>query len=72
MRLRLCLSDPASFAFLAEQYRAQAVMCRQMALATVNPFKEGCLEFAIREHTGAVFSSPGPQCTNCDSVVVYQ
>jgi hypothetical protein len=45
MKLRLCLSDAASFAFLAEQYRAQAAMCRQLAVATVNPFKEGWLEF---------------------------
>ena len=25
---------------------------------------------AIREHTGAVSSLPGPQCPNCDSVIV--
>ena len=46
MRMRLCLSDAASFAVLAEHYRSQAQMCRQMALVTVNPFKEGWLEFA--------------------------
>jgi hypothetical protein len=39
----LRLSDPASLAFLAEVYRTQAVMCRQMALMTVSPFKEGWL-----------------------------
>jgi hypothetical protein len=44
--MRLCLSDAASFAALAEHYRSQAQMCRQMALATVNPFKEGWLQFA--------------------------
>jgi hypothetical protein len=46
MRLRLSLSDAASFAVLAEHYRSQAQMCRQMALATINPFKEGWLQFA--------------------------
>ena len=46
MTLRLCLSDAASFAVLAEHYRSQAQMCRQMALATVTPFKEGWLAFA--------------------------
>ena len=46
MRLRLCLSDAASFAVLAEHYRSQAQMCRQMALVTVNPLKGGWLEFA--------------------------
>ena len=46
MRLRLCLSDAASFAVLAEHYRSQAQMCRQMALVTANPFKKGWLEFA--------------------------
>jgi hypothetical protein len=46
MRLRWCLSDAASFAVLAEQYRAQALWCRQMASVTVNPFKKGWLEFA--------------------------
>jgi hypothetical protein len=46
MRLRLCLSDAASFAALAEHYRSQAQTCRQMALATVNPFNEGWLAFA--------------------------
>ena len=47
MRLRLCLSDAASFTALAEHYRSQAQMCRQMALVTVNPFQEGWLEFAV-------------------------
>jgi hypothetical protein len=47
MRLRLCLSNAASFAALAEHYRSQAQMCRQMALATINPFKEGWLEFVL-------------------------
>ena len=46
MRLRLCLSDAASFAALTELYRSQAQMCRQMASVTVNPYKEGWLEFA--------------------------
>jgi hypothetical protein len=46
MRMRLCLSDAASFAVLAEHYRSQAQMCRQMALVPVKPFKEGWLEFA--------------------------
>jgi hypothetical protein len=50
MRLRLCLSNAASFAVLAEHYRSQAQMCRQMALVPVNPSKEGWLEFA-REWT---------------------
>jgi len=44
--MRLRLSDAASFEFLAEQYRAQAEMCRQMAMVTVSPFKEGWQEFA--------------------------
>jgi hypothetical protein len=44
--MRLRLSDAASFAFLAEQYRTHAVMCRQMASMTVGPIKEGWLEFA--------------------------
>ena len=46
MRLRWCLSDAASFAVLAEHYRAQARMCQQMASATVNPYKKGWLQFA--------------------------
>jgi len=41
MTLRLRLSDAASFAVLAEHYRSQAQICRQMASATVNPFKTG-------------------------------
>jgi len=44
--MRLRLSDAATFTFLAEQYRTHAVMCRQMALVTVGPIKEGWLEFA--------------------------
>jgi len=46
MGLRLCLSDAASFTVLAEHYRSQAQMCHRMALVTVNPFKDGWLEFA--------------------------
>ena len=44
--MRLRLSDVATFAFLAEQYRTHAAMCRQMALVTVGPIKEAWLEFA--------------------------
>ena len=44
--MRLRLSDAATFAFLAEQYRTHAVMCRQMALMTAGPIKMGWLEFA--------------------------
>jgi hypothetical protein len=44
--MRLSLSDAASFAWLAEHYRSQAVMCRQMAFVTSGPIKEGWLEFA--------------------------
>jgi hypothetical protein len=40
------LSEPVSLAFLAEVYRTQAVMCRQMTLMTVSPFKEGWLALA--------------------------
>jgi hypothetical protein len=39
-------SDPASLGFLAEFYRTQAVIGRQMALMTVSPFKEGWLGLA--------------------------
>jgi hypothetical protein len=42
----LRFSDAASLAFLAELYYTQAVMCRQMALITVSPFKEGWLGLA--------------------------
>ena len=42
----LRFSDAASLAFLAEVYRMQAVMCRQMTLMTVSPFKEGWLALA--------------------------
>ena len=42
----LRFSEPASLAFLAEVYRAQAVTCRQMTLMTVGPFKEGWLALA--------------------------
>jgi hypothetical protein len=44
--MRLRLSDAASFAVLAEHYRTQAEVCRQTALMTVSPFKEGWLELA--------------------------
>jgi hypothetical protein len=44
--MRLRFSDAASFAWLAEHYRYQAVMCRQMASTTAGPVKEGWLEFA--------------------------
>jgi hypothetical protein len=44
--MRLRLSDASSFAWLAEHYRYQAVMCRQMALMTAGPLQEGWLEFA--------------------------
>jgi len=44
--MRLRLSDAVSFAFLADQYRTHAETCRQMALITVSPLKEGWLEFA--------------------------
>ena len=40
------MSDVATFAFLAEQYRTHAAVCRQMASVTVGPIKEGSLEFA--------------------------
>jgi hypothetical protein len=53
----LRLSDATTSAVLAEHYRAQAEMCRQMARMTVSPFKEGWLEFAaewtkLREQKG--------------------
>ena len=44
--MRLRLSDAASFAWLAEHYRSQAMMCRQMALITAGPVQESWLEFA--------------------------
>jgi len=44
--MRVRLSDAASFAVLAEHYRAQAEVCQQMAWMTVSPFKEGWLELA--------------------------
>jgi hypothetical protein len=44
--MRLRLSDAASLAWLAEHYRYQAVICRQMALMTAGPVKKGWLEFA--------------------------
>jgi hypothetical protein len=44
--MRLRLSDAATFAVLAEHYRTQAEVCRQTALMTVSPFKEGWLELA--------------------------
>jgi hypothetical protein len=44
--MRLRLSDACTFAALAEHYRTQAATCRQTALMTASPFKEGWLEFA--------------------------
>ena len=44
--MRLRLSDAATFSLLAEHYRAQAEICRQMASVTVGPLKESWLEFA--------------------------
>ena len=45
--MRLRFSDAASFAWLAEHYRYQAEMCRQMASTTAGRhIKEGWLEFA--------------------------
>jgi hypothetical protein len=44
--MRLRLSDAATSAVLAEHYRTQAEVCRQMALMTVKPFKEGWLDLA--------------------------
>jgi hypothetical protein len=44
--MRLRLSDAATYAVLAEHYRAQADVCRQTALMAVSPFKEGWLELA--------------------------
>jgi hypothetical protein len=44
--MRLRLSDAATSAVLAEHYRTQAEVCRQMALMTVKPFKEVWLELA--------------------------
>jgi cytochrome c551/c552 len=42
--MRLRLSDAATFAVLAEHYRAAT--CHQMARVTVSPFKEGWVELA--------------------------
>ena len=42
----LRLSDAATSAVLAEHYRAQAEVCRQMAGMTVNPIKQGWLDLA--------------------------
>jgi hypothetical protein len=44
--MRLRLSDASTSAVLAEHYRTQAEVCRQMARTTVSPFKEGWLELA--------------------------
>ena len=44
--MRLCLSDVAAFAFLANNYHTQAEMCLQMARVTVSPVKDGWLELA--------------------------
>jgi hypothetical protein len=44
--MRLRLSDAASFSFLSEHHRAQAEICRQMALVTTGPLKESWLDFA--------------------------
>jgi hypothetical protein len=44
--MRLRLSDAAPIALLAEHYRTQAEVCRQMARITVSPLKDGWLEFA--------------------------
>jgi len=44
--VRLRLTDAASFTVLTEHFRSQAETCHQMARITVNPFKQGWLEFA--------------------------
>jgi hypothetical protein len=47
--MRVRLSDAATSAVLAEHYRTQAEVRRQMALMalmTVSPFKDGWLELA--------------------------
>ena len=46
LSMRLRLSDAATFSVLAEHYRAQAEVCRQMALMAAGPLKESWLEFA--------------------------
>jgi hypothetical protein len=46
LTMRLRLSDAATFSFLAGHHRAQAEMCRQMAVVTASPLKESWLEFA--------------------------
>jgi hypothetical protein len=44
--MRLCLSDAATAAVLAEHCRTQATACQQMALMSVRPFREVWLELA--------------------------
>jgi hypothetical protein len=40
------LNDAATSAVLAEHFRTQAAACQQVALMTVNPFREVWLELA--------------------------
>lgn len=44
--MKLQSGDVAPSAVLAEHYRVQAELCRQMARMTMSPFKEGWLELA--------------------------
>jgi hypothetical protein len=46
LAMRVRLSDAATSAVLAEHFRTQAAACQQMALMTVNPFREVWLELA--------------------------